>query len=102
MIDSQAPVPAAAAALRKWLSEGRANVGEVRVVGVDVGWDEDAEGQPILRFNVALADPSSETWPVEDIAEFHRRFEEHAAEVGLDVSRYVGLATETQEELDLT
>ncbi len=100
MADALATIPAPAVSLRDWLVGGGPNVGEVRVAGADVAWDEDAEGESILRFRVTLADPSAETWPIEDIVEFHRRIEDQTADVGLDVPSYVGLETETQEELD--
>jgi hypothetical protein len=93
-------LPALVEELRTWLVSGHADVGEVHVVGAQVAWDEDSEGEPILRFNVRLANPSHDTWPVDDVVEFHNRVEEHADEVGLEASLYVGLEAETSDELD--
>lgn len=100
MAHTATPVPEPAEVLRSWLLEGRADVGEVHVVGADVEWDDDADGNPILRFNVLLANPSGETWSVDDIVEFHRRVEDQALDLGLDTPRYVGVQAETSEELD--
>ncbi len=100
MADTRVAVPELAEALKSWLVDGNADVREVRVVSARVAWDEDAEGEPILRFNVALANPSQETWPVDDVVEFHRRVEDHADEMRLEVPLYVGLEAETSDELD--
>jgi len=93
-------IPDAAEELRKWLLDGRADVDAVRVVSADVAWDEDADGEPILRFLVTLADPTEETWPTAGILEFHRLVGERAAAAGLDAPWYVGLEAETQDEFD--
>jgi hypothetical protein len=100
MAGSSTSIPEAAEALRMWLLEGGANVGAVNVVDADVVWDEDAEGEPILRFLVTLVDPTEETWPIGDVLEFHRRVDSRAVEIGLEAPWYVGLETQTQDELD--
>ncbi len=102
MADATTTIPKEAETLRSWLVSGNADVGEVHVVGADLAWDEDSEGQPILRFNVALANPSDETWRIDDVVEFHRKVEDQASELGLAVPRYVGIQAEEPEDLDLS
>lgn len=102
MADTTTSIPKEAETLKSWLRDGNADVGEVRVVEVDAAWDEDAEGEPILRFTISLANPSGETWPVEEVVEFHRHVEDHAAELGLAVPRYIGIQAETSEDFDLS
>lgn len=95
-------IPKEAEDLRSWLLSGCADGGEVRVADATVAWDEDAEGEPILRFSVVLANPAEETWPVDEVLAFHRRVDEKASEVGLAAPRYVGIQAETPEEFDLS
>lgn len=102
MTGTATSIPDDAEKLRRWIVGGDANVGAVEVVGVEVVWDEDAEREPILRFLVTLADPTDETWPIGDVLEFHRRVDDRAAELGLEAPWYVGLETQTQDELDPT
>ena len=100
MPDLKTWIPDAAASLTDWLREGEADVGTVRVVDATLVWDEDAEDKPILRLSVVLANPSGETWPVDDIVELHGRIENHVAETGLEAPLHVGLAAEAPEEVD--
>jgi hypothetical protein len=100
MADTTTALPKLAEELRSWLVDGHANVGEVHVVDARVAWDEDSEGEPILRFNVSLANPRLETWPVADVVAFHKQVEDHADEIGLKTPLYVGLEAETSDELD--
>lgn len=93
-------LPTYAEALRAWISEGSANTGSIRVSEAGVSWDEDAEGLPILRFLVQLSDPSDETWPLEEILEFHSRINARAEELEFDEPRYVEVANEGAEELE--
>jgi hypothetical protein len=53
--------------VRDWLLKGNADTGDVRVVDVVGAWDEDCQGEPIVRFLVTLAEPRAETWPVEEV-----------------------------------
>jgi hypothetical protein len=89
--------PEAAEVLRTWLLEEGADVGALHVVDADVAWDEDARGEPILRFLVTLADPTDETWPIGDVLEFHRRVDDRACELELTAPWYVGLESQTQD-----
>lgn len=100
MAKTTTAIPGLADELRSWLISGHADVGEVRVVDAQVAWDEDSEGEPILRFSVRLANPRHDTWPIDDVVEFYRRVEEHAHKVDLGASLYVGLEAETSDELD--
>lgn len=100
MPDTSTEFPQAAIELRVWLQDGHANSEHVRVSAVDLMWDEDAEGQPILRFAVSLADPEQETWPVDEVLAFHRHVDDQARELALNVPRYVGVEADGGEELD--
>lgn len=93
-------LPPAAEDVRGWLLEGRANTGQVRVVDVALAWDEDPVGEPLLLFLVTLDDPRDETWPVEEVVEFHRRLDEKAKELGLEPAWHVRLESQTQDEFD--
>ncbi|MBA2578752.1 MAG: hypothetical protein H0V05_19285 [Euzebyaceae bacterium] len=93
-------LPPAAEVVRDWLLKGNAETGDVRVVDVVGAWDEDSQGEPIVRFLVTLADPRAETWPVEEVLEFHRRLNEKARELDLATAWHVGLQAQTQEEFE--
>ena len=93
-------VPESADALRQWLLSGAADAGELRVVDVHVTWDEDSEGEPILRFSVVLEDPDDETWPLDSVLAFHRAVDEHASESELGTAWHVSLEAATEDEPD--
>lgn len=100
MATSTTSVPESAESLRQWLLSGAVDAGGLRVVDVHVVWDEDSEGEPILRFTVVLEDPDEETWPLQSVLAFHRAVDERASESELGTAWHVALEAATEEEPD--
>lgn len=93
-------LPPQARDVERWLRDGLGDVGDVRVVDASVSWDEDADGEPILRFVVTLADPPGDTWPVDDYLRFRGAMSQRASEVELQAPWHVSVQPETAEQYD--
>ena len=78
--------------------------GGTRVVGARVSYREDSEGEPAVFVELILSDPPAgmDTWPVEDVWALRRAVREAIENLDpeLDMSWFISLAPEREEELD--
>lgn len=83
-------------ALRDWLE--RETFGTLHAVEVHVTRDVDADGREAWFFDVVLPGPSegADTWPVEDINEFHLRTRDEALRLGLPWPWYLRFRPEEE------
>jgi hypothetical protein len=75
------------------------SVGSLRIVAAEGAVSSGSEGEPIIRFQVTLADPSGdeETWATDDVHRLMRRVVEAVVAENLDLPPVVELQPETPD-----